>query len=412
MASLQQRHGWFHLLFRYQGRQHSHALKTKDRREAEAVRGSVNRLLIRIRNQEFPPPPAQTDVAAYLLAGGKTPPAGEPTVPPVTLHELAERYLVAHSNGAMEANSLDTARLHLSHLVTALGERFVTREVSARVLQTYLDTRSRAKGRRGNRLSPATLKKEISTLRAAWNWGVRTQMTHGPFPGRGLTYPKCDEKPPFQTLPEIERKVARGGLTPDRVAELWDSLFLTKTELAAFLDLAKGFTRYPLVYPMVAFAAHTGARRSELLRVQIDDLDFEGNSAVIREKKRVRGRRSTRRVPISGYLKGVLQAWLARHPGGQFVFCRTPKGEEGAPPRPLTCVDAASLFRSLVRGTKWRPMRGWHVLRHSFISICAAEGVDQRVLQGWVGHLSAATHARYTHLIPSREQEIISGVFG
>jgi site-specific recombinase XerD len=57
-------------------------------------------------------------------------------------------------------------------------------------------------------------------------------------------------------------------------------------------------------------------------------------------------------------------------------------------------------------------IRGWHVLRHSFISICASEGVDQRVLQGWVGLLSATTHKRYTHLIPSREREIIRRVFG
>jgi len=56
-------------------------------------------------------------------------------------------------------------------------------------------------------------------------------------------------------------------------------------------------------------------------------------------------------------------------------------------------------------------MRGWHVLRHSFISICAADGVDQRVLQSWralVRRHPQALHA----LIPSREQQIISGVFG
>ena len=52
MASLQQRNGWFHLLFRYQGRQHSHALKTKDRREADACRGSVERTLLRLRRRD------------------------------------------------------------------------------------------------------------------------------------------------------------------------------------------------------------------------------------------------------------------------------------------------------------------------------------------------------------------------
>jgi len=55
MASIQQRGEWYHLHFRYAGRQYTHALKTKDRREAEAHRGTVDRLLIRIRNNEFPP---------------------------------------------------------------------------------------------------------------------------------------------------------------------------------------------------------------------------------------------------------------------------------------------------------------------------------------------------------------------
>ncbi len=73
MASLQERNGWFHLLFRFQNRQYSHALKTRDRREADALRGSVDRSLIRIRNGELPPPPDGTDVALYLLSGGNPP---------------------------------------------------------------------------------------------------------------------------------------------------------------------------------------------------------------------------------------------------------------------------------------------------------------------------------------------------
>lgn len=409
MASLQQRRGWFHLLFRYGGTQHSHALKTKDRRAAEALRGSVDRLLVRIRNQEFPHPPAGADVAAYLLAGGKVPDRTE-VAPAVTLKELADRYIAAHANGAMEANSLDTARLHLNHVLNALGERFAARDVTARVLQGYLDTRGRAKGRREKRLSSVTLRKEMATLRAAWNWGVRTQMIEGIYPGRGLTYPKLDEKPPFQTREEIERKIARGGLTPEQNLELWDCWFLTKTDLAAFLEFAKGNAEDPFVFPMIAVAAHTGARRSELMRMRIDDLDLEANMATIRECKRVRGQRSTRRVPISAYLKGVLQDWLARHPGGPFVFCR--RAGDGEVPKPLNCVDAQASFRKLVRGSKWEPLRGWHVLRHSFISICAAEGVDERVLRSWVGHLSAATHARYTHLIPHHEQKVLGRVFG
>ena len=56
MANVHARKGWFHLLFRFKGRQYSHALKTKDRREAEAFRGSVDRMLIRLRNREIAAP--------------------------------------------------------------------------------------------------------------------------------------------------------------------------------------------------------------------------------------------------------------------------------------------------------------------------------------------------------------------
>src|SRR5262245_11610605 len=113
MASLQERNGWFHLLFRYEGRQYSHALKVQDREEAEAMRGVVARVLIRIRNHEIPPPPGDADVPAYLLAGGKVvePPKAAPA--PLRLGELATRYVQAHENGALEKNSLATVRLHL-----------------------------------------------------------------------------------------------------------------------------------------------------------------------------------------------------------------------------------------------------------------------------------------------------------
>src|SRR5690348_13849716 len=68
-------------------------------------------------------------------------------------------------------------------------------------------------------------------------------------------------------------------------------------------------------------AAHTGARRSELVRMQVADLDFPENVITIREKKRVKGTRSTRRAPLTPLLKEALQTYLAIHPGGQALFC-------------------------------------------------------------------------------------------
>jgi hypothetical protein len=61
----------------------------------------------------------------------------------------------------------------------------------------------------------------------------------GRFPYHGLRYPKTDEKPPFQTVEEIERRIAAGRLTPAQVKELWECLYLRKQEFADLLAFAK-----------------------------------------------------------------------------------------------------------------------------------------------------------------------------
>ena len=40
-----------------------------------------------------------------------------------------------------------------------------------------------------------------------------------------------------------------------------------------------------------------------------------------------------------------------------------------------------------VAGTEFELMSGWHCLRHSFISICVARGIDWPQIAEWVGHV-------------------------
>ena len=44
------------------------------------------------------------------------------------------------------------------------------------------------------------------------------------------------------------------------------------------------------------------------------------------------------------------------------------------------------ISRIVAVGSPWSVLRGYHVLRHSFISACASKGIDQRLLDEWVGH--------------------------
>jgi len=89
--------------------------------------------------------------------------------------------------------------------------------------------------------------------------------------------------------------------------ELWECLYLREPEVANFLDFVQERKAPAWVYPMCVMAAHTGARRSEMLRAEQQDVDFKEGIITIREKKRVRGKVTTRRV-LSSRLKESLAA--------------------------------------------------------------------------------------------------------
>src|SRR5205823_14724428 len=82
------------------------------------------------------------------------------------------------------------------------------------------------------------------------------------------------------------------------------------------------------------------------------------------------------------------------------------------PPGQLSRTEASDHFNRTLAGTRWENLAGWHCLRHSFVSNCAAAGVDQRLIDAWVGHTTEEMRRRYRHLIPSVEHAAINRVFG
>jgi len=128
----------------------------------------------------------------------------------------------------------------------------------------YVDARSQEDGQRGKKVSHATVRKEISTFATIWNrWAVPQGLVTGTAPTRGLIYRKGKSKPPFQTWDQIERQVARGGLTDAQVADFWDCLFVSLAEIGELLDFVKSHARHQFVHVMFAMASHLGCRRSK-----------------------------------------------------------------------------------------------------------------------------------------------------
>jgi integrase len=444
MAGLQERNGSYRYSFRYHGKHHFVTLGKVSAEEAKTKSAQVDYLLLRLKQRLIHLPPG-VGVVEFIRHDGK------PAIPHVgneivakelILSAFCDRYLKTHRN-SLEVRTIEGIELHFKHLLGALGERFPIRELKLVDLQGYVDLRATAKGTGGRRLSAATIRKEVVSLRTAWNWGTRMELVAGRFPNTGLRYPKTEEKPPFQTREEILRQIDWGGLKPHQKTELWHALYLQKPEIEEALEVVRIKAGHPWIYAIACTAAHTGARRSELIRMRVTDIDFGGRTITVREKKRVRGQHTTRRVPLTDFLAGVLRDYLKVHPGGQALFChghevaRSKKrsrttGHQSSGSRettlkarlasisdrvtselvPLTEDEAHDHLKRTLKGSKWEIIKGYHPFRHSFISACASKGVDQRMIQEWCGHMTAAMQKRYAHLYPSAQADALKSVFG
>jgi len=387
MATLEQRgDNAFRLIFYYGGKRYSQRVDATSIVAANKIKDSAEEQLDLIKQGRVQPPDG-TDLGLFVVTAGRV--ANEPTTDhALPLGDLFDLYRESLPNGSIEDSTLLTIRIHLNHLARILKSTTSLTDVDVDVLQRYVNNRLKESNRRGTTLSPVTVKKEIATLSCMWSWAFNRGKVHGHFPGRGLKYGKTVEPPRFQTYAEITRQINRGG-----AKELWHCLYLNTDEIKELLAHIKKHSRYPYLHPMLVTAAHTGARRSELLRSDVDDGDFNSKTITFRERKRNSRMHTLRTVPMSTVLNRTLKSWMSAigptfHIDGRMVK----KGE------------AHNHLVSTLRGSKWSVVRGYHVLRHSAASNLAAAGTDQRTIDAILGHQNEATARRYRHCFPQSKR--------
>lgn len=393
MASLQKKGDSWYCQFMYQRQRHTYTIGKVDETEAQATSARIGYLLMRVR-QQLMTVPVGIDILTFLKHDGNplavhTPASSNASC---TIAQVCEAYLRTMGNGALESNTLYTIKIQLAHMEKTLGKQCSLQSLELSQLQEHVE-------RRKKDVCSLTIKKEINALRAAWNWACRMKMTQGTYPSAGIVYPKSEDKLPFMTFEEIQRRMDAGSKR-----KRWECLYLTHQEVEQLLDHVQQQSTRDWVYPAFVFAAHTGARRSELMRANFEDIDFTNKVITIQERKRQKGRRTSRRVPMSSRLETVLTAWAMLHGRRGLVF----RNESST----LTPKEVEGGFASGVRNSKWNVMKGWHTLRHSFISALASNGVDQRLIDDFVGHQTEEQRRRYRHLYPSIQQEALRSVFG
>ena len=137
----------------------------------------------------------------------------------------------------------------------------------------------------------------------------------------------------------------------------------------------------------------TGARVSEAVGINLEDLDFDEDLIL------VTGKGSKQRlVPMGSALRDALEDYLGT--GGRVAFTRAKKTARlflNARGGPLSRqgVDLIIHKRALAAGLDTRSVSA-HVFRHSCATHMLAHGADIRVVQELLGHASIATTQIYT----------------
>jgi hypothetical protein len=211
MATLQDRNGSYRILFLHHGKRHTFTLGKVPRAVAEGKAAKVDEILALVKSGYLTVPPGM-DIVTFVEHEGHPSQevASVPRGVPITLGQLRDRYLQTHRQGALEGTTLEGMEVHFRHLISTFGEKHPVREMTVADLQRHADRRVRMKGMKG-KFSSATIKKELVTLRTAWNWGGIMGLVEGKFPPlKQVKLAKPDEKPPLPDPPG-DRTPYQGG---------------------------------------------------------------------------------------------------------------------------------------------------------------------------------------------------------
>ena len=85
-------------------------------------------------------------------------------------------------DGALEPTTLECLHIHIRHFGRVFGPRFQLADMDLAELQKYVNTRSKARGRRGQPLSARTIKMELALLSTIWSWAMRNKYVREPLP--------------------------------------------------------------------------------------------------------------------------------------------------------------------------------------------------------------------------------------
>lgn len=188
----------------------------------------------------------------------------------------------------------------------------------------------------------------------------------------------------------------------------------TKNELDLFLDAAKPHR----LYPAFLLEAHTGLRRSELLGLKWNDLDFsKGTVTIVRANKvdtksdmQTKTKSGNRTITLAKKILPILAEHKRQQDGLReklgnaymnegFIFCQQ-DGKRSCP------RSFSRSFNLLLKQHQLRKIR-FHDLRHTHATLLLAQGISVHVVSARLGHASIRiTLDHYSHVMPGMQEQV------
>lgn len=279
------------------------------------------------------------------------------------------------------------ARTHIIPFFRSAGVKLV--DMDRQAIQNYVNfkfERGRLDGKGG--LSATTLKHHRNVINQTLNLAVFNDL---------ISKNPCQ----FISMPQTER---------------YNYSFFTLEEMNSFLNAIKN----ERLYPLYVITATYGLRKSEVLGIKWDSINFENKTLTIKhtrveghqtvEKDKTKNQSSFRSFPLSDNIIDIFKELKADENKNRKLFGKEYikndyvfKLENGEPYRPNYI---SKKHNQILKQYGFKHIR-FHDLRHSCASLLNAQGFTIKDIQEWLGHSDIQTTANtYAHLDIKRKQGI------
>jgi len=320
---LYKRHQVWWMSVMYQGRQVRRSTGTTDRRLAKAILAKVRVQIVEGRFFERQEEQSRT------------------------FEELMERYLTEHAARKAQPRHYRSYAKHL----TAFFGGYTLAEITPNVIVDYKNRRYAAG------LKPASINRELATLKKAFNLAVKE-------------WEWCRDNPVSRVSMEREHNQRDRWLSLEEERRLLDACA-------------------PWLHDLVTFALHTGMRMGEIVELTWRGIDFTRRTVTVFRSKN--GERRT--IPVNDTVLSVLKDKAKlRSLKTEVVFCS----------KVFTALECGHLRRSFRVALCKAQIEDFHFhdLRHTFATRLVQAGVDLYKVQRLLGHQSPIMRQRYAHHYP------------